>query len=70
MKKKPRKKLVHEGEYAAEVDIELIDGEGWTPYLTLEDAEKLDDVREALRSGDIKRASKLAKVYHLDPISQ
>jgi hypothetical protein len=70
MTKRPRKKLVHEGEYAAEVDIELIDGEGWTPYLTLEDAEKLDDVREALRSGDIKRASKLAKVYHLDPISQ
>jgi len=33
-------------------------------------AEKLDDVREALRRGDIKTASKLAKVYHLIPISK
>ena len=69
MTKRTHTKLVHEGEYAAEVDIELVDtGEGWTPYLSLEDAEKLDDVREALRVGDINRASELAKVYRLTPV--
>jgi hypothetical protein len=33
---------------------------GWTPYLPLEDSHKLDDVRDALRAGDIRRAGKLA----------
>jgi hypothetical protein len=47
--------LVHEGPYVAEVDIELIEtDEGWSPYLSLEDAYKLDDVRAALRRGDLK----------------
>ena len=29
-------KMVHEGDYAAEVDVELIyEDEGWSPYLSL-----------------------------------
>ena len=63
-------KLVHEGEYVAEVEVELIyTDEGWSPYLSMEDAYKLDDVREALRQGDVKAASRLAKVYTLTPVS-
>jgi hypothetical protein len=70
MKKRKHVKLVHEGNYAAEVDIELIDtGEGWAPYLSLEDAEKLDDVREALRKEDISTVSKLARVFRLTPVT-
>ena len=70
MKKRKHVKLVHEGNYVAEVDIELIDtGEGWAPYLSLEDAEKLDDVREALRKEDISMVSKLARVYRLTPVT-
>jgi len=70
MKKRKHVKLVHEGNYAAEVDIELIDtGEGWAPYLSLEDAEKLDDVREALRREDISTVSKLARVFRLTPVA-
>jgi hypothetical protein len=64
------RKLVHEGEYAAEVEVELIEAEeGWSPYLSLEDAERLDAVREALRRGDVGAASRLARVYHLTPVS-
>lgn len=64
------RKLIHEGGFAAEVDVELIDSEaGWSPYLTIEDAEKLDDVRTSLRQGDIARASTLARIYRLMPIS-
>ncbi len=70
MKKKDHVKLVHEGNYVAEVDIKLIDSsEGWTPYLSLEDAEKLDHVREALRKEDISAANKLARVYRLTPVT-
>jgi len=63
-------KLVREGQYVAEVDIELIDtDEGWSPYLSLEDAQKLDDVREALRRQDIKAARRLAQVFTLAPVT-
>jgi hypothetical protein len=39
MKKKRHTKLIHEGQYVAEVDVELIEtDEGWSPYLSVEDA--------------------------------
>lgn len=70
MKNKRQTKLVHEGEYAAEVEVELIESpEGWGPYLSLDDARKLDQVREALRKGDLKQASQIARVYRLMPIA-
>lgn len=66
---RPRTKLIHEGQYAAEVEVELLEGEeGWSPYLSLEDAEKLDEVRTALRREDLKRASQLARVFELTPV--
>ena len=70
MKKRNHTKLVHEGQYIAEVDIELVDtDEGWSPYLSLDDAQKLDDVRDALKRGDIKSAAHLARVYTLTPVA-
>ena len=36
-------KLIHKGKYVAEVPVELIEDEGgWSPYLSLEDAKKLE----------------------------
>ena len=63
-------RLVREGEFVAEVPVTLVESEGgWTPYLSLEDAYKLDDVRQALRAGDVKRASRLSeRVYRLTPV--
>lgn len=70
MKTRHHMKLVHEGGYVAEVDVDLIEAEqSWSPYLSLEDAYKLDDVREALRARDIRRASKLARVFSLTPVA-
>ncbi len=69
MNKRRKTKFVHEGQYVAEVDIELIEDEtGWSPYLSLEDAYKLDDVTSALRRGDIKSAARLARVFSLTPV--
>lgn len=68
MNKRKHTKIVREGKYLAEVNIELVEtGEGWTPYISLEDAQKLDEVREALRKEDIKAASLKSKVYILKP---
>ena len=63
-------RLVREGELVAEVLVSLVEVEGgWAPYLSLEDAYKLDDVRDALRTGDTKRASQLAhRIYRLTPL--
>ncbi len=70
MKKRASTRFVHEGGYAAEVPIELIEEEHeWAPYISLDDAKKLDAVRHALRSGDLAAASKLARIYELKPIA-
>jgi hypothetical protein len=62
--------LVHEGKYAAEVPVELIEEEGgWSPYLSLDDAKKLEAVRLALRRGDLSTAAKHARVFELLPVS-
>lgn len=63
-------KYIHEGKYVAEVDVELLeDDTGWSPYLTVEDACRLDDVRNALHRGDIAATSKLARVFRLEPVA-
>jgi hypothetical protein len=60
----------HEGDHAAEIEVDLIEDEtGWSPYLSLEDALKIDKVRRALLSGDIKTASTRAKVCRLEPVA-
>ena len=70
MTRKPCTKLVSEGEYVARVDVDLLVTEDeWSPCLDLADAYKLDEVREALRSGDIRAAARLARVYQLVAIA-
>jgi len=63
-------KLVQEGHFVAEVEVELLEDEtGWSPYLSVEDANKLDYVRVALRNGDISGAAQLARVYEMRPVA-
>lgn len=65
-----QKKSVREGQYLADVDVDLVESEeAWAPYLTVEDARKLDEVRLALRAGDLEAASRLARVYRLTPVT-
>jgi hypothetical protein len=62
--------FVHEGRFAAEVPVDLIEDEdGWSPYFSLEDARKLDAVRQALKKADITGAAKHARVFELLPVS-
>ena len=63
-------KYIHEGRFVAEVDVEVIEDEtSWSPYLSLSDAKRLDEVRAALRNGDVKVAAAEARVYTLEPVA-
>ena len=63
-------KLIHQGRYAAEVPVELIeDDTGWSPYLSIEDATKLDAVRKALREGEVAIAARYGLVFELVPVA-
>lgn len=70
MSQKKTTKMVHEGDYVAEVDVTLIESDdAWSPYLSVQDAKKLDAVRVALKRGDLRTASKDARVYRLTPVT-
>ena len=62
---------VHEGPRAAAVDVTLIgDDAGWGPYLSFEDANKLERVQKALEAANLKAAAAaLARVYQLTPVA-
>ena len=65
-----RTKYIREGNLFAEVDFNLIENKmGWSPYLGVEDACRLDDVRDALRRGDIATASRFARIFRLEPVA-
>ena len=54
MTTRKRTKLVHEGRYVAEVQVDIeYDETGGSPYLSADNAYKVDDVREALRRGGL-----------------
>ena len=70
MKTSKSVELVREGRYVAEVDVTLIETESdWSPYLGLDDAEKIEDMRTALRNRDLKAAAKLGRVYEMMPVA-
>ena len=66
------KELVREGAYVAEVEVTLIDTDSdhpWAPYLSADDAIKLDEVRLALRRKDLAATGRLGRVYELVPVT-
>lgn len=64
-----RIKLVREGDLMAEVEVERIDEpRGWEPYLSVGDADRLDQVRAALKAGDVRLAAQLGRVYRVTPV--
>ena len=66
MKTRRHTKFIHEGGFVAEIEVDLIESDdSWAPYLSLDDANKLDEVRAALRRGDIEAAARFGRVYEL-----
>jgi hypothetical protein len=65
-----QKRLVKEGDLVAEVEVEMTgDDQPWGPYLTLEDAQRLDAVRSALERNDVAAAVQLGRVFRLMPLT-
>lgn len=63
-------KYVHERKYFAEIEVELLETDsGWSPYLSIEDALKIDDVRDALQHNDVEKAKINASVYEVVSIN-
>ena len=60
--------LVLEGQYTAAVELIETDSDG-SPYFSLSNAEKLDDMRSALRRGQLTAASKLGTICQLTPVA-
>jgi hypothetical protein len=59
-------KFIHEGGFVAEIEVDLIEAEDrWAPYPSVEDANRLDEARAALRRGDIEAAARFGRVYEL-----
>ena len=70
MRTRSSKEFIREGNYAAEVPVELIeDDTAWSPYLSPADVKKLDAVRLALRAGNIAEAAKYGRVFELTPVA-
>lgn len=67
---KKKTKYIHSGRYVAEVEVELIDSEDeWAPYLSVEEAARLDEVWEALQREDLESASNYGRIYKLEPVA-
>lgn len=63
-------KLIHEGGYATEVEVEFIyDETDWSPYLSPDNVRKLESVRFALKAGDLATAAKYGRVFELTPVA-
>ena len=70
MTKRKQTKFIYENNFVAEVEVELLEEPGgWSPYLSVDDAYRLDDVREALRRGDVKTAAKYSRVFSMTPVA-
>jgi len=69
MHTKKKTKFIHSGRFVAEVDVNLqIDNHEWSPYLTVEDARKIDFIRKALKNRDLKTISGMARIFEKTPV--
>lgn len=67
---KTQTKIIRQGEYIAEIEITLTyTEEERSSYLSLQEAEKLDNLGFALQNNNLKTASQLARIYHLTPVT-
>ncbi len=70
MKAKRTVELIHEGRFAAEVEIELhYTDESWSPTMSAADALKLEAMRDALRRGDLSAAAEYGRLFELTPVA-
>lgn len=63
-------RFVYAGKFVVEVTVELIpDDNAWGPYLSVQDALKLERAQKTLEAGDLATAAQLGRVYELKPVA-
>lgn len=69
MKQYTAQRLVRDGDLVAEVEIKLEKHDHeWGPTMSMDDALKLDTVRDAMRQKNYDAVRTLGKLYRLTPI--
>ena len=63
-------KFIHARQFVAEVAVHVMESDdGWSPTISLADACRLDDVRRALKAGNLKAAARYGPVYEMRPVT-
>jgi hypothetical protein len=69
MTRHPATEIFRHGDLLFEVEVEQLGYDHpWDPCYSASDSLKLDDVRTALRQGNLQAAAKYARVYRLVPV--
>jgi len=70
MSKFTKIKRIYAGDVMAEIEVEMTDEpESWGPHIEPSEVDRIDGLRKALKSGDLKAASKQAKLYSVKPLA-
>jgi len=70
MSKFTKIKRIYVGDVMAEIEVEMTDEpESWGPHIEPSEVDRIDGLRKALKSGDLKAASKQAKLYSVKPLA-
>lgn len=63
-------KRIYVGDVMAEVDVVMSDEpEAWGPHIDSAELDRIDNLRQLLKSGDLKAAAKEAKLYSIKPLA-
>ena len=63
-------KRIYVGDVMTEIDVVMSDEpSAWGPHIDPSELDRIDQVRRALKSGNLKAASKQAKLYSIKPLA-
>jgi hypothetical protein len=65
-----RTKRIYVGDVMAELDVVMSDEpDAWGPHVDPSELDRIDEVRRALKSGNLEAASKSARLYSVKPLA-
>jgi|GEM_PF-2891402 len=63
-------KRIYVGDVMAEIEIEMTDEpDAWGPHANPSELDRIDQLRKQLKAGDLRAASKNAKLYSIKPLA-
>ena len=63
-------KRIYVGDVMAEIDVVMTEEpSAWGPHIDPSELDRIDELRRALKSGDLKAASKEARLYSVKPLA-